>query len=259
MLLDPILAVTRARVAALHQRAADVERQAAKAQPPPPFPSRGATVGIIAEIKRRSPSQGDIRPDLDPVAYAVRYARGGATAISVLTEEVHFGGSLADLAACSRAVRVPTLRKDFIIDELQLLEAVAAGASAILLIARILEPEQLASLVRAAHGLGLGTLVEVHAARELDVALAAAPTAIGVNARDLDTFTIAAPAAERLIARVPADVLTVAESGLGSRSDIERVAAAGADLALVGTSVARQDDPEQAVRALTGVTRHSRA
>jgi indole-3-glycerol phosphate synthase len=259
MLLDPILAVTRTRVAALHQKAADVERQAAKAQPPPPFPARGPTVGIIAEIKRRSPSQGDIRPDLDPRAHAVQYARGGAVAISVLTDEVHFGGSITDLADVSRAVRLPTLRKDFIIDELQLLEAVAAGASAILLIARILDSQQLMALARAAHELGLGTLVEVHVERELEAALAATPTAIGVNARDLDTFKIDRPAAERLIARVPAAVLTVAESGLERREDIERVATAGADLALVGTSVARQDDPENAVRALTGVMRHSRA
>src|ERR1044072_2648533 len=238
MLLDPILAVTRTRVAALHQKAADVERQAAKAQPPPPFPARGPTVGIIAEIKRRSPSQGDIRPDLDPRAHAVQYARGGAVAISVLTDEVHFGGSITDPADVSPAVRLPTLRKDFIIDELQLLEAVAAGGP---------------------HELGLSTLVEVHVERELEAALAATPTAIGVNARDLDTFKIDRPAAERLIARVPAAVLTVAESGLERREDIERVATAGADLALVGTSVARQDDPENAVRALTGVMRHSRA
>lgn len=258
MLLDPILAVTRTRVAALHQRAAEVERQAAQARRPPPFPERGPTVGIVAEIKRRSPSQGDIRPDLEPEEHARQYARGGAVAISVLTDEVHFGGSLADLAAVAAAVPIPTLRKDFIIDELQLLEAVAAGASAILLIVRILPPSRLAALARAARGLGLSTLVEVHQDRELEGALAVSPTAVGVNARDLDTFTIDAAHAERLIARVPASVLTVAESGLESRSDIERVAAAGADLALVGTSVARQDDPERAVRALTGVKRHVR-
>jgi indole-3-glycerol phosphate synthase len=128
-----------------------------------------------------------------------------------------------------------------------------------LLIARILDSQQLMALARAAHELGLGTLVEVHVERELEAALAATPTAIGVNARDLDTFKIDRPAAERLIARVPAAVLTVAESGLERREDIERVATAGADLALVGTSVARQDDPENAVRALTGVMRHSRA
>lgn len=258
MLLDPILAVTRTRIAALHERADELERRAATAQKPPPFPGRSDTVGIVAEIKRRSPSQGDIRPELEPREHAERYARGGAVAISVLTDEVHFGGSLADLATVAKAVAIPTLRKDFILDELQLLEAVAAGASAILLIARILDSRQLAILSRAARGLGLAALVEVHAERELDAALAVAPTAIGVNARDLDTFQLDAAGAERLLARVPARVLAVAESGLERRSDIERVAAAGADLALVGTSVARQDDPEQAVRALTGVMRRAR-
>ena len=258
MLLDPILAVTRTRVAALQARAADLERRAAKAQQPPPFPVPSDTVGIVAEIKRRSPSQGDIRPDLEAREHAEQYVRGGAVAISVLTDEVHFGGSLDDLATVAKAVRIPTLRKDFIIDELQLLEAVAAGASAILLIARILDSGQLAALSRAARGLGLATLVEVHAEPELDGALGVAPTAIGVNARDLDTFQIDAAGAERLLSRVPRSVLTVAESGLERRGDIERVAAAGADFALVGTSVARQNDPEQAVRALTGVMRRAR-
>lgn len=262
MTLEAILEVTRARVAALQRRAADVERDAARAPTPRPFLSRGenrgATVGVIAEIKRRSPSQGSIRPNLDPVAYATGYVRGGAAGISVLTEERHFGGSLDDLAAVAGAVQIPVLRKDFIIDELQLLEALAAGASAVLLIARVLPRERLVGLSRTAGDLGLGSLIEVHAERELDVALEAAGTAVGVNARDLDTLAMDAAGAERLLARIPADVVTVAESGIANRADVERVARAGADYVLVGTSVARQDDPEAAVRALCGVERKTR-
>jgi indole-3-glycerol phosphate synthase len=258
MLLDSILKVTRSRVAALHQRAADLERLAKRAGTLRPFPRAGETVGIVAEIKRRSPSQGAIRPDLDPVSHAAAYARGGAVAISVLTDEVHFGGSLDDLRSVASTVAIPALRKDFIIDELQLLEGLAAGASAVLLIVRILPRPQLVALSKAAAGLKLATLVEVHEERELEHALAVQPTAIGVNARDLDTFKVDRAATERLIARIPAHVLTVAESGIESRDDIERVAQAGADFALVGTSVARQDDPEQAVKALVGVKRHDR-
>jgi indole-3-glycerol phosphate synthase len=255
MLLDSILAVTRARVAALHARAAAVQREAELAALPKPFPDPGDTVGIVAEIKRRSPSQGAIRLDLDPVSLAQAYVAGGAVGISVLTDDVHFGGSLEDLARVAGAVTVPALRKDFIIDELQLLEALAAGASAVLLIARILSPRELASLRTVAGALNLWTLVEVHEESELDQALAVAPTAIGVNARDLDTFKVDPAAADRLMAKVPSDVITVAESGIEKRADVERVAAAGADFALVGTSVARQDDPEKAVRALVGVKR----
>jgi indole-3-glycerol phosphate synthase len=150
------------------------------------------------------------------------------------------------------------LRKDFIIDELQLLEALAAGASAVLLIARILSLGQLSSLRQKAGALHLSTVVEVHEESELERALAVAPTALGINARDLDTFKMNPAAAERVIARVPATVITVAESGIEARSDVERVAAAGADFALVGTSVAKQDDPAQAVRALVGVKRQKR-
>src|SRR6267378_2025342 len=231
MTLDSIVAVTRTRIAALHQRAGEVRRQAENAAPPLAFLGVSGTVGIIAEIKRRSPSQGSIRADLDAVAHAQAYARGGAAAISVLTDEVHFGGSL---------------------------EALAAGASAVLLIARILTAAQLTALRRAAGALQLGTLVEVHDERELERALAADPTAIGVNARDLDTFKLDRAGAERVIARVAGNVITVAESGLENRKDVERVAKAGADFALVGTSVARHADPEKAVRALVGVERQKR-
>jgi indole-3-glycerol phosphate synthase len=257
--LDEILAVTRRRVTALQGQARDLERRAAAAPVPRPFlVAGGPTVGIIAEVKRRSPSQGAIRADLDPVAHAGAYVRGGAQAVSVLTDEAHFGGSLADLAAVAAAVTVPILRKDFILDELQLLEARVAGASAVLLIVRVLPRDRLAALARAARDHDLATLVEVHDASELDAALAVDASAIGVNARDLATFAVDLAGAERVVARVPRDLPAVAESGVESRKDVERMAAVGADFVLVGTSVARARDPEAAVRALTGVGRTGR-
>jgi indole-3-glycerol phosphate synthase len=256
--LDAILAVTRARVAALQGHAAELERRAAGTRAVRPFPKRGGTVGIIAEVKRRSPSQGAIRADLDPVAHSAAYVRGGAVAVSVLTDEAHFGGSLEDLSHVALHVSVPVLRKDFMLDELQIVEARAAGASVVLLIARILTPERLKALAGAARRWGLATLVEVHAPGELDLALAAEPSAVGINARDLDSLAVDLRAAEQLVRRVPAHVPAVAESGIETRQDVERMAGAGADFVLVGTSLARHSDPEEAVRKLVGVPRQGR-
>src|SRR5438094_2681655 len=252
--LDAILTATRSRVAALKPRARDLERQAAASPPPRQFARAlaGSAVGVIAEVKRRSPSAGPIREDLDPARHARAYERGGAVAISVLTDEVHFGGSLEDLARVAQAVTVPVLCKDFILDELQLLEARAAGGSGVLLIVRALAPEQLRALARAARDQDLGVLVEVHTEQELEQALGAEPTALGVNSRDLATFTVDLALAERLLARVPPGVPAVAESGIETRADVARLAQAGADLVLVGTSVSRTDDPAAAVRALVG-------
>jgi indole-3-glycerol phosphate synthase len=218
----------------------------------------GSALGVIAEVKRRSPSAGAIRTDLDPVRHAQAYVRGGAVAISVLTDELHFGGSLEDLSLVAQAVAVPVLRKDFIVDELQLLEARVAGASAVLLIVRALRPAELRALARAARACGLATLVEAHAVRELDLALDVDPSLVGVNSRDLGTYAVDLGAAEQLVARVPPGVPVVAESGIDCREDVERLARAGADFVLVGTSVARTDDPAAAVRALTGVPRLGR-
>src|SRR2546422_6765071 len=189
--LDAILAVTRKRVEALKQRAGELERAAQKGPPIRPFPGAPApTVGVIAEVKRRSPSQGAIREDLDPVAHARAYVRGGAVAVSVLTDEVHFGGSIDDLRSVAAAVPAPVLRKDFVLDELQLYEARAAGASAVLLIVRALTSDGLRVLARAARDQGLGVLVEVHSVSELELALGVDPTAVGVNSRDLATFAV---------------------------------------------------------------------
>jgi len=258
--LEAILETTRARVAALRSSARALERQASDAPAPRPFDraTAGPDVGVIAEVKRRSPSAGAIREDLNPVEHARAYAQGGAVAISVLTDEPHFGGSLDDLARVAAAVAVPVLRKDFILDELQLYEARAAGASAILLIARALTPSRVRALAAAARAQGLGVLVEVHTDAELAVAVAAQPTAVGVNSRDLATFAVDLARAERLVAQVPAGLPAIAESGIATRADVERMAAAGADLVLVGTSVARTAEPAAAVRALTGVRRVGR-
>lgn len=259
--LDAILNDARDRVNRLRPQAGDLERRARAAPPVVPFSHafRGPSLGVIGEVKRRSPSAGEIRADLDPVAHARAYAGGGAVAISVLTDDRHFGGSLEDLSRVAGVVRVPVLRKDFILDELQLLEARACGASAVLLIARVLSASALRSLAEAARGHGLGVLIEVHSEEEMEAAVAAGPTALGVNSRDLATFAVDLAVAERLLGLVPPDLPAVAESGIETRADVERLAFAGADAVLVGTAVARAADPEQAVRALTGVLRRGRA
>jgi len=257
--LEAILAVTRQRVDALKERAGELERAAQTGPPIRPFPGAPApTVGVIAEVKRRSPSQGAIREDLNPVEHARAYVRGGAVAVSVLTDEAHFGGSIDDLRSVAAAITAPVLRKDFVIHEVQIHEARAAGASAVLLIARVLQLRHLQALARTVRDWNMVPLIEVHAARELDAALAAGPAVLGVNARDLDTFVVDLGSAESLIGRVPGKIAIVAESGVETRADVERLAAVGADFVLVGTSVARQPDPEKAVKALTGVTRQNR-
>src|SRR3989441_1862769 len=256
--LSAILAVTRERVTALQGAASELKRRATQASPVRPFVSQpGSTVGVIAEVKRRSPSQGAIREDLDPVAHARAYVRGGAVAVSVLTDEPHFGGSIDDLRSVAAAITAPVLRKDFVINEVQIHEARAAGASAVLLIARIMNARQLDGLARMVRWLDMVPLIEVHAAAELDAALAAGPSVLGVNARDLDTLVVDLGGAEALIGRVPAGIQVVAESGVETRGDVERLASAGANFVLVGTSVARQKDPERAGKALVGVKRQT--
>ena len=258
--LEPLVSAAQQRVATLRAGRAELERRARAAPPAPLFGTRSpdGTIGVIAEVKRRSPSAGAIHETLDPVAHARAYAAGGAIGISVLTEPAFFGGSLEDLRRVAAAVSLPVVRKDFLLEELQLVEARAAGAAAVLIIVRILEPQRVRSLVRAAHDLGLAALVEVHTAGELETAVAAGATIVGVNSRDLDSFTIDRDAADRLIAQVPRDLVTVAESAIAGRGDVERVGAAGADHVLVGTAVARLADPQDAVRGLAGVRRQPR-
>lgn len=258
--LERILADTRERVARLEPQRGELERRAESVSPPRFFGGLApdGSVGVIAEVKRRSPSAGTIHADLDPVAHARAYAAGGAVAISVLTEPDHFGGSLHDLQHVAAAVPVPVVCKDFILDDVQLLAARAAGASAVLLIARILTGSRLRELIAAAGRLELGVLVEVHSVDELDAAIAAGAAVVGVNNRDLDTFALDLASGERVLRAVPRHLVAVGESGIESRADVERMAAAGADLVLVGTALVRHADPRTAVRSLCGVPRRAR-
>ena len=211
-----------------------------------------AEVNVIAECKRRSPSRGVLRANYDPVAIAGAYATAGAAAISVLTEPTFFDGSLDDLRLVRAAVEVPILRKDFIIGEYQLLEARAAGADAVLLIVRVLADEALRRLMAAADGLGLATLVEVHDATELERALAAGATIIGVNSRNLKTLQVDTTILTDVAACMPRDVVRVAESGLHTRADLARVREAGYHACLVGESLMASPDPGAALAALCG-------
>jgi indole-3-glycerol phosphate synthase len=259
-ILAQIVEAARATLPALRSRRGELERLAERAPAVPDFRAalRGERVALIAEVKRRSPSAGTINAELDPVTHAARYAEGGAAAISVLTEGPHFGGSVDDLVAVRSKVAVPVLRKDFILDEVQLLEARALGASAALLIVRILSQKDLERLIAFARGLGLATLVETHTAAEIDVALTAGAEIIGVNSRDLDTFALDPGAAWQLLADLPPDRLAVAESAMHTLPDVEKAARAGADAVLIGTALSSAPDPATAVRSFASVVRRGR-
>jgi len=209
-------------------------------------------VAVMAEVKRRSPGAGAIRPGLDPVRLARDYEASGAAAISVLTDKDYFGGSLEDLAAVKRAVGIPVFRKDFILHPLQLLEARGAGADGVLLIARILSDDALHSLHARALELGLTPLVEVHDESDLQRALAAGAVVVGVNNRNLQTFTTSLSVTMRLARKVPPEVTLVSESGIGGRSDVEELGRAGVHAVLVGESLLRASDPGKATRELVG-------
>jgi indole-3-glycerol phosphate synthase len=209
-------------------------------------------VALIAEVKKASPSRGTLAPDRpwDPLGLARTYADNGAAAISVLTDEKYFQGRLDLLAEIRAAVAVPLLRKDFTIDDYQLWESRAAGADAILLIVAILEPAQLRDLLAAAKGLGLGALVEAHTAAELDVALGAGATNVGINNRDLRTFETRLETTLGLLPSVPPGVTVVSESGFATASDVRRVVDAGARAVLVGEGLVRASDIGAKVREL---------
>ena len=236
--------------------AADLRAALADLDPPrdpmPHFRAPGSSV--IAEVKRRSPSKGHLADIPDPTALATAYAAGGAAAISVLTEERRFGGSLDDLRAVRAAVDVPLLRKDFLVDPYQLLEARAAGADLALLIVAALDDDTLRRLHDEARDLGLTVLVEVHDEEETGRAVDLGAELIGVNARNLKTLDVDPGTFARLAPLVPGDRVLVAESGISGPEDVRHQVAAGARVVLVGEALVRDGDPERAVRAMTGVT-----
>lgn len=211
---------------------------------------RAGRVNVIAECKRRSPSRGVLRADYEPVAIAASYARAGAAAISVLTEPTFFDGALAHLEAIRRAVSVPLLRKDFIVDEYQLLEACAAGADAVLLIVSALDPDSLRRLHERATSLGLAVLVEIHNRAELSMALDAGAAIVGVNNRNLRTLEVNVRASHEIAASVPSDVIALSESGLKSSADLEELSALGYRAFLIGERFMTSPDPGGALAAL---------
>jgi indole-3-glycerol phosphate synthase len=263
--LDEILATKRDEVTMLHRpQVRDLLRTRALEAPPArdfagALRPEGGTIGVVAEIKRRSPSKGDLALDLDPALTAKAYAAGGATCLSVLTDQPYFGGTVDDLHAARSACDLPVLRKDFTIDEVQVYEARAIGADAMLLIVAALPDD---TLLRDLHdlaiGLGLAVLVESHDDAELQRALAIGARIVGVNARDLGTFAEDLTVGERLAARVPAEVVAIAESAIRSVDDAARMAGAGFDAVLVGEMLVRATDPTAAVRGLAGVARTPR-
>jgi indole-3-glycerol phosphate synthase len=222
-----------------------------------PFASRlaeGDGVGIVAEIKRASPSRGPIRLDLDLAGLVEAYARGGAAAISVLTDRGHFSGDPDDLRRVRALTPLPLLRKDFILSSYQLHEAVVLGADAVLLIVRALTEGELTAFLALCRELRLDALVEVHSEPELERATAAGAELIGINNRDLDTFRVDLDTSVRLAARLAPGQIAVAESGIHTRADIDRVLAAGVRHFLVGESLVRSPDPAALLRALRGAT-----
>jgi indole-3-glycerol phosphate synthase len=257
--LGSLVAAAAQRVVVLRQSAASLEAASAPSRIREFSAAlRGSNVAVVAELKRRSPSRGAINETLDVPARARDYADAGAAALSVLTEPEQFGGSLDDLRAARSATSLPLLRKDFIVDRIQLLEARAAGAAAVLLIARALPPASFLSLAAAARALGLGVLLEVRDEQELELALQVDEGVIGINNRNLETLAVDDTVSRRLLPLVPAVRIAIYESGLRDRAGVERAAELGADAVLVGSSLSLSSDGRAAVAALTGVPRRAR-
>jgi indole-3-glycerol phosphate synthase len=251
-MLDEILAIADERAAVAAASLPALIERARSAPAPRSLAAAlvGEGLGVIAEIKRRSPSAGDIDTTLDPVARAMAYETGGADAISVLTEPQFFGGSLDDLAAVRAAVSVPVLRKDFTRNAAQIWEARAAGADAVLLIVATLDDETLASLIAAASEAGVDAVVEAHTREEIDRAVGFGATIIGVNNRDLTTFTTDLRVAEESSDAIPEGVLSIGESGVSSVEGAARMRAAGYNAILVGEALVRHPDPGRFVADL---------
>jgi indole-3-glycerol phosphate synthase len=253
--LDELVGATRE---AVHRRKrerplADLEREAGSQPEGRPFAEALARPGtsLIAEHKRRSPSAGTIREGLSCADVVSAYERGGAAALSVLTEEAHFGGSLADLREARAASELPVLRKDFTIDPYQLYEAKAAGADAVLLVVGAMSQDELAALYREAHALDLDAIVEIHDEEELDAALEVDADVLGINNRNLEDFSVDIQRTFDLLHDVPAGKVVVSESGIQTRDQIDELEQVGVDAVLIGETLMRAPDPEEAVRQLT--------
>jgi indole-3-glycerol phosphate synthase len=254
-ILQRIVERKREEIAALATVSAELRGRAADAPPPRDFAGalrHPAEVRVLAEVKRRSPSAGPIRPDADAPVVAGWYEQGGAAAVSVLTDRDFFGGNLDDLVRVRERIALPVLRKDFAVDPIQVWEARAAGADAVLLIVRILDDARLEELHGLATELGMAALVEAHDDREVERALRAGARLLGINNRDLDTFRTDLGLSLRLAPGIPAGVTLVAESGIRTPEDVERLGAAGVDAVLVGESLMRQPDPGRAAAVLSG-------
>jgi indole-3-glycerol phosphate synthase len=254
-ILADIVQHKKGEVAELTKRASEVERLAYERKlPPRPFADAllAAPPAIIAEIKKASPSKGLLQPDFHPALIAHRYEQGGAACLSVLTDKQYFQGDLRDLESARAAVQMPVLRKDFTIDKLQIFEAAAHGADAILLIAAILDVQELTAFRELATSLGLAALVEVHAADELAKAVDSGARIIGVNNRDLQTFQVSLDTSLRLSFQMPTDVVRVSESGIFHRNDIDLLRGAGYQAFLVGESLMKCADPASALQELRG-------
>lgn len=251
--LDAILAAHRARAAADVRSFDRVVEQAAKASPVRDFGGalrRSDRIAVVAEVKRRSPSKGALAPDLVPGVLAKQYALGGAAALSVLTDEDHFGGSAADLVEARSSVNLPALRKDFTVSALDVADARFMGADAVLLIVAALDDAELHDLHALAVELGMAVLVEAHDESEVERALAAGARIVGVNQRDLLTFQVDTDRAVRVAGSIPEGVIKVAESGIRGRDDAARLAESGYDAVLVGEHLVTSGDPTAAVREL---------
>ena len=252
-ILAEIVEVKQQEIAELHARAAVLEQQAyeRKVQPRPFAEAlRSASPAIIAEIKKASPSKGLLQPEFHPAFIAHAYEEGGAACLSVLTDKQFFQGSLHDLEAARAAVSVPVLRKDFTMDRVQIWEAAAHGADAILLIAAILDAEEMRYLRELSASFGLAVLVEVHNADELAKAVDSGAEIIGVNNRDLETFEVSLDTSLRLSYLMPSDVIRVSESGIHTAEDVELLNEAGFHAFLVGESLMRSAHPAEALKAL---------
>lgn len=243
--LDEIISAKRPEVKQLRSRATELERQARERDDFRDFRAalqqNDDKLGVIAEIKKASPSAGVIAESFDPVEIAKNYERGGANAISVLTDTKFFQGKLQDLADVRRAVSVPLLRKDFTLDEIQIAESAANGADAILLIVAALDQKELLDLLDAAATYRLDALVEVHTREELNHALGAGAEIIGINNRNLATFDVDLAVTEELCREVPDEIVLVCESGIKTLQDVARVKACGADAILVGEALMRRE------------------